>query len=301
MNNNFSYIYSKLKKMCKCVKKHVPLSEMSSFKIGGRAKVVAEPESLEEIIKVVGFLTEKQIKHFVVGNCTNLLFDDAGYNGVIVKISNRFNHVDFFGKTVVAYAGASLSGLSVTTTDHGLKGLEDAFGIPGTVGGAVVMNAGAYDFRMSDVVTDVLALVDGKIRLYTNAECKFGYRQSVFKNTNAIILRVQFSLERGKKSELKTRRNEIKEKRLASQPLNHPSAGSVFKNPDGVSVAKLIEESGLKGYAIGGAMISVKHSNFIVNAGLARSKDVLMLIDRVKDTIKQNYNIQLEMEIIYIN
>lgn len=301
MNNNFNYVYPKLKKMCRCVNKNVPLADMSSFKIGGKAKLVAEPESLEEIIKVVGFLSEKQIKHYVVGNCTNLLFCDDVFEGVVVKISNRFNQVEFFGKSVVAYAGASLSGLCVATTEKGLSGMEDAFGIPGTVGGAVVMNAGAYGFKMSDVVADVLALVDGKIKLFTNADCKFGYRQSVFKNSGAIILRVQFSLDCSKKAELIERREEVKAKRLVSQPITQHSAGSVFKNPDGLSVAKLIDESGLKGYAFGGAMVSEKHANFIVNAGGAKAKDVLMLIEIIKTTIKKDYNLDLETEIIYVN
>jgi len=300
MSKNFGFVFKALKKICAATQKNVRLSDLSSFKIGGTARVVVEPSSLEEIIRIFDYLNTQNIKHVIIGNSTNLLFDDKGYDGVIVRISSKFAHVEFRGTTVVADAGVSLSGLSVLACRRGLGGLEDAFGIPGTLGGAVTMNAGAFGFRMDQLVTSVLAIVNGKITLLSAADCKFGYRQSVFRNSDAIILRVELKLVKGKKAELEVRRAETNARRLASQPIGQASAGSVFKNPDGVSVAKLIEEQGLKGFAIGGAMVSTKHSNFIVNTGNAKAEDVLRLIKHIKDVILKEYNITLETEIIYI-
>lgn len=301
MNSNFNYVFSKLKKMCKNTYKNVKLCEISSFKIGGRAKVLVEPGSLEEIIKIMDFISSRNIKYFVVGNCTNLLFADTGYNGVIIKISSAFSHIEKIGNSIIVDAGVSLNAVTIFATENGLKGMEDAIGIPGAVGGAVSMNAGAYDFKISNTVKSVVALVDGKIKLLNNAECKFGYRQSMFKNMECIILRVEFALQKGKKIELKQRQTEIMERRKSNQPLSQPSAGCVFKNPDGISVARLIEQQGLKGYSIGGAMVSTKHSNFIVNSGGASSSDVLRLIEHIKNEIKINCNIELETEIIIVN
>lgn len=301
MNSNFNYVFSKLKKMCKNTYKNVKLCDISSFKIGGRAKVLVEPSSLEEIIKVMDFISSRNIKYFVVGNCTNLLFADEGYNGVIVKISAGLSHIEKMGNSIIADAGASLNAVTLFATDNGLKGMEDAIGIPGAVGGAVTMNAGAYNFRINSVVKSVVVFMDGKIKLLNNADCKFGYRQSVFKTNKCIILRVEFALEKGKKSQLKQRQTEIMECRRANQPLSQPSAGCVFKNPDGLSVARLIDEMGMKGYSIGGAMISTKHANFIVNAGGATSDDVQRLVEHVKSEIKTNCNIDLETEIINVN
>lgn len=300
MSKNFGLIFKALKKICATTSKNVSLATLSSFKIGGTAKVVVEPSSVEEIIRVFDYLNTHKIKHFVVGNCTNLLFDDSVYAGVIVKISSKFGCVEFRGTTVVADAGVSLSGLAVLACQRGLGGLEDAFGIPGTLGGAVTMNAGAFGFKMEQLVTSVLAIVNGKITLLSGAECKFGYRQSVFKGSDAIILRVELKLKKSRKVDLENRRAETNAKRLLSQPIGQASAGSIFKNPDGISVAKLIEEQGLKGFAIGGAMVSTKHSNFIVNTGHASSQDVLRLVEHIKNVILKKYNITLETEIIHV-
>lgn len=300
VGNNFDIVYFKLKKMCKVAYKNFDLKSISSFKIGGRAKVLVEPQSLEEIIKIIDYLTTKNIKYIVVGNCTNLLFDDAGFCGVVVRISNRFSHVEFRGNSLICDAGASLSYVAKYSAENGFSGLEDAYGIPGSIGGAVTMNAGAYGFKMENVVGSVVALVGGKIKLLKPNELRFSYRNSVFKNSNDMVLRVEFCLKKAKKSDLLKRQSEIVTKRKESQPIGQASAGSVFKNPDGISIAKLIDECGLKGLKIGGAMISEKHANFIVNSGNATAGDVKQLISRVKSTIFDKYGIELEEEILYI-
>ncbi len=300
MNSNFNFVFSKLKKMCGLVLKNVNLKEFSSFKIGGKCKIWVEPESLEEIVRIITFLNEKQIKYMVVGNCTNLLFSSGGYDGVVVRLGAKYSHLDEFGTTLIASAGLGLSALAYRAGELGLSGLEDAFGIPGSVAGALVMNASAYGFKMENLVTSVVAIKNGKITMFTASECGFGYRKSIFQDPNIIVLKVEFKLKKGKKSEILEHMAQIKELRASRQPLNQPSAGCVFKNPDGVSVARLIEDAGLKGYAIGGAMVSPKHSNFIVNAGSATSDDVLNLIDHIKKIIKQDYNIDLQTEVIYV-
>lgn len=300
MGNNFGVVFSQLKKMCRVSQKNADLSAISSFGIGGRAKILLEPESLEEIIKIIDYVSRREIKYQVVGNSTNILYSDAGFCGVVIKVSNRFGYIEMRDGCVVADSGASLSAVTAFAIDHGLGGLEDGFGIPGTIGGAVVMNAGAYGFKIENVVKSVIALVDGKIKIFNNSECGFGYRKSVFKNTNSIVLRVELNLDKSDKKSLITRRDEILKRRSLSQPIGKRSAGSVFKNPDGLSVGRLIEESGLKGVSFGGAMVSEKHANFIVNMTNATAKDVLTLIDRIKKEIFDRYNIRLEEEIIYV-
>jgi len=230
----------------------------------------------------------------VVGNASNILFDSKGYDGVIIK-TTKFNRIEFHGKSVIAYAGANLTTLIKECVDRGLKGLEDGFLIPATVGGAVKMNASAFEFKTETKIDSVLALVDGKIRLYSKEECKFGYRTNIFKDGD-IILRVQFNLEKGDKKELKSRLNEIVE--LRKLKLNkYPSAGCVFKNPVGYSAGQLIEDAGLKGFAVGGAMVSPKHANIITNIGGATSDNVKSLISIILTRVKQLYNIDLEFEI----
>lgn len=300
MGNNFDVVFSQLNKMCKVSQKNADLSAISSFGIGGRAKILLEPESLEEIIKIIDYVSLRKIRYQVVGNSTNILYSDAGFCGVVIKVSNRFGHIEMRDGCVVADAGASLSAVTAFAIDHGLGGLEDGFGIPGTIGGAVVMNAGAYGFKMENVVKSVIALVDGKIGIFSNLDCVFGYRKSVFKNTNSIVLRVELNLKKCDKKRLIARRDEILKKRILSQPIGKRSAGSVFKNPDGLSVGRLIEENGLKGVSSGGARVSEKHANFIVNTANATAQDVLVLIDRIKKEIFDRYNIHLEEEIIYV-
>lgn len=293
MNSDLRLVRNKLKKVTK-VNTNVDMSKNCTFGIGGKASILVEPLSVEELIKIMDIVGAYHVKYLVVGNSSNILYNSEGYDGVVIKMT-RFNRLEFHGKTIVAHAGVNLTTLIKESVNRGLKGLEDGFLIPATVGGAVKMNASAFDFKTENCIESVLALVDGKIQLYTKDECKFGYRTNIFKEGD-IILRVQFKLEKGVKKELKSRLEEIVE--LRKLKLNNTkSAGCVFKNPLGYSAGQLIEDAGLKGLTIGGAKISTKHANIIENINNATSEDVKALIKLVVDKIKELYNIDMEMEI----
>ena len=293
MNSNLRNVLSKLRKVTR-VEKNVDLSKNSTFKIGGKASIVVEPSGVEEILKIIDILTTYKVKYLVVGNASNILYGDGGYDGVIIK-THRLNHIEFHGTNVIAYAGVNINTLVLESVNRGLGGLEDAYLIPATIGGAVKMNASSSRFVASDVVDSVLVYSDGKIKLLSNSECEFGYRQSIFKDTD-IILRVQFKLHKADKTELKNRLKEIVDYRNTIVP-KLPSAGCVFKNPIGYSAGKLIEEADLKGYSIGGAMISNKHANIITNCGGASSEDVKNLIKHIRSEVKRLFDINLELEI----
>ena len=293
MNSNLRNVLSKLRKVTR-VEKNVDLSKNSTFKIGGKASIVVEPSGVEEILKIIDILTTYKVKYLVVGNASNILYDDGGYDGVIIK-THRLNHIEFHGTNVIAYAGVNINTLVLESVNRGLGGLEDAYLIPATIGGAIKMNASSSKFVASDVVDSVLVYSDGKIKLLSNSECEFGYRQSIFKDTD-IILRVQFKLHKADKTELKNRLKEIVDYRNTIVP-KLPSAGCVFKNPIGYSAGKLIEEADLKGYSIGGAMISNKHANIITNCGGASSEDVKNLIKHIRSEVKRLFDINLELEI----
>ena len=202
MNSDLRHVYSKLKKITK-VEKNVELSKNCTFQIGGKAKIVVEPSGVEELVKILDIINVYRIKFIVVGNASNILFNSEGYDGVIIKMT-RFNRIQFHGKSVIAYAGVNINTLIKESVARGLKGLEDGYLIPATVGGAVKMNASSSNFKTSDVVESVLVLSDGKIKLLNNEECEFGYRKSIFKDDD-VILRVQFKLEKGDKKALKER------------------------------------------------------------------------------------------------
>lgn len=293
MNSNLKNVLSKLKKITK-VEKNVDLSKNCTFQIGGKASIVVEPSGIEEILKVFDVLNQYKVKFMIVGNSSNILYDSKGFDGVIIKMT-RINHIEFHGKSVIAHAGANLNSLILESVNRGLKGLEDGYLIPATVGGAVKMNASSSNFVTSNVVESVLVYSDGKIKLLSNSECGFEYRKSAFKDTD-VILRVQFKLEKGDKKALKTRLKEIVECRKSIVP-KLPSAGCIFKNPIGYSAGKLIEEADLKGYSIGGAMVSPKHANIITNCGGATSDDVRDLIEHVKSEVSRQFDIKLELEI----
>ena len=293
MSSDLKLVESKLKKVVK-TSKNVDTSKICTFKIGGKAKLLVEPKSVEELLKTIDILNTYNVKFLVVGNCSNILFRSSGFNGVIIKMTN-FNHMEFHGKTVIAEAGVNLTQLIKECVDRGLGGLEDGYLIPATIGGAVMMNACAFNFKTDTCIDSVLALVDGKIREFKKDECNFGYRTSIFKEGD-IILRVQFNLEKISKKQLKSRLSEIIE--LRKLKLNNlPSAGCVFKNASGYSAGQLIDDASLKGYSIGGAMISNKHANIITNCGGACSEDVESLINLIQKTVKRLYDIDLELEI----
>lgn len=297
-------LYTALKKCLYSgkIKKNANLSKLSSFKIGGKCKILVEVTSIEEIIKVTLALQKYKEKYVVVGNGTNTLFSSEGYKGVVLKISQSFGYIEKLGNSLIVDGGTNFNSVLSQASSLGLGGLEEGAGIPGSVGGMVMMNAGAFGFKMSDVVTSVLALVDGKIRHFTNAECGFGYRKSVFQSlNNPIILRVEFGLKKASKTRIKKTIASILAQRSEKQPLGVCSCGSVFKRIEGVNVSKLLDDEGYKGRKVGGAMVSTKHANFIINIGGATSDDVLTLINLIKKEIYDKYKISLESEIKYIS
>lgn len=277
----------------------VSMKNHTSFRIGGNAKVILFPRELTDLIEAIRYMEKYKIKYYVFGLGTNLLVGDQDIDFVLIKLGSNFNHVSVTENTITAYSGASINNICMQAYNNGLSGMEDAFGIPGSIGGAVLMNAGAFDFQTSDIVSMVVALVDGKIRVYDNIS--FGYRYSMFQDfDNIVILQVELRLNKGNKDEIYARMQEIMNRRKYTQPLDKPSAGCVFKRCNELVVSKTIDELGLKGKSVGGAMVSTKHAGFIVNIGNATSLDVKQLISEIKEIVYQKYNVKLIEEIKYL-
>lgn len=303
MGGDYVNLFSAIKKCLYkgTIKRNVSLKEYSSFRIGGKCKYLVTLTSIEEILKTTVLLNNRNIDYIVLGNGTNTLFSSSGYGGVVLKISPTFSYIERFGNTLVVDGGANFNSVIAYASALGLSGLEEGAGIPGTVGGMTTMNAGAFGFCMQNVVTSVLVLVDGKIRHFTNAECGFGYRKSVFQSMhNPIILRVEFGLKKGRVADIKKTIATTLAIRSEKQPLSQPSCGSVFKRIDGINVSKMLDDEGYKGLRVGDAMVSPKHANFIVNVGDATSDDVLAIIKQIQKEIYDKYNISLQSEIKYI-
>ena len=286
-------MFFKLKKIVKNGKvlKNEPLKNHTSFFIGGKAKFVVMPSSFEELINLLMYLNKKNVKYYVLGNGTNVLASDNGFKGVVIKLT-LLNQIRLYKTYLQVFCGASLSAVCLFLRQHDLGGFEDAFGIPGTIGGAVKMNASAYNFETGKLVLGVLAIVDGNVKYLNHDECGFGYRKSMFKN--AIILSVDFAITKGCNAK---RMEEVIALRKTFQPLNLPSAGSVFKRADGVPVSKMLDELGFKGKSVGGAKVSEKHAGFIVNFNNATEHDVKKLIAEIKAEVYKNKGIILEEEI----
>ncbi len=280
-----------------------PMSRHTSFRIGGPAALFLVPRTRGAFAAAVKKAVETGTRFFLLGNGSNLLFDDAGYDGAVISTA-ALDAVSLDGDLLTAEAGASLSSVCKAARDASLTGLEFAYGIPGSVGGAVVMNAGAYGGEIRDVLEESLALdpATGEIRRLTLEEHAYGYRDSVYKHTSPawVVLAASFRLRAGERDEITAKMNELAGRRVAKQPLEYPSAGSVFKRPEGHFVGQMVEESGLKGYRIGGAEVSEKHAGFIVNRGGATSHDVLALVEHIRDVVKRNYSVDLECEIIHV-
>lgn len=280
------------------IKLREPMKTHTSFNIGGPADILITPRFEEEIQKIIQFSNKKNIPLHVIGNGTNLLVKDGGIRGIVIKISHKFNDVKINGNTIICKAGVPLSTLAKCVLKHSLTGLEFAYGIPGTVGGAIVMNAGAYGGQMADVVENV-KIIDpsGDICIMDKHELGFSYRESIFQKEDYIILEVQMKLELGEYDEIKRKMRDFLSRRKKKQPLELPSAGSAFKRPEGNYAGYLIEQSGLKGFRIGGASVSRQHAGFVVNDDNATGKDVIMLLDHIQNEVMRRYNILLEPEI----
>ncbi|ARU62294.1 UDP-N-acetylenolpyruvoylglucosamine reductase [Tumebacillus avium] len=275
-----------------------PLSKHTSWKIGGPADVFVLPTTIEHLVRIMELTHEHQIPWYVIGKGSNLLVKDGGLRGVVLKLGDNFSELQIEGQTLTAQGGRSFVSAANHAIRSGLGGLEFATGIPGTVGGAVMMNAGAHGGEVKDVLKECRVLTEeGKIVHLAHADLNFDYRYSRLKDRPAIVLDASFSLHPGDAAEMSERVKGWRERRQATQPLAMPSCGSVFRNPDGTHAGKLVEEAGLKGTRIGGAQISELHGNFIVNTGGAKAADVLQVIELVQRTIKQKYGYELHPEV----
>lgn len=272
-----------------------PMSKYTSFRIGGPADYYLEPLDKEDVVRLITYLQEQKIPYVMIGSGSNLLISDEGIRGAVVNIEKGLNKITADGNTVVAEAGVKMAKFVDFCIQRGLKGVEMLPGIPGTIGGAIIMNAGAYGGEISDHLVKVEVLRGGNVVSVAKTEAGFAYRRSGF--ARDVILSASFEFPLGDRAELMKRRRELLIKRNQSQPLNLPNSGSVFKNPPGQFAAKLIEEIGLKGMRIGGAQISDKHGNFIVNTGNATASDVLALIRKARDTVAEKRNVRLELEV----
>lgn len=267
----------------------------TTFKIGGPCDEFCEVSGIEEITKLIEYAKAKKIPYTIIGNGSNLLVSDKGIRGLVIKIAKGFDNVRVEGTKITAEAGILLSRLANTALKNNLSGLEFASGIPGTLGGAVYMNAGAYDGEMKDIVKKVTYLKDEKV--CQSSDLDFDYRKSMFTGSDLIILSVEMELKNGKYEEIKAKMEEFSKRRAEKQPLTQPSAGSTFKRPQGYFAGKLIQDAGLKGYKIGGAMVSEKHSGFVINTGNATCSDCLELIEHIQKTVYDKFGVMLETEV----
>lgn len=270
-----------------------------SFRVGGCADYFVSCTDRKELSGLLSFLTEEGVPHMLIGNGSNLLFRDSGYRGVIIHLEGEFQDCEVQGDTVIAGSGKLLSSVSSLAAKSGLAGMEFASGIPGSIGGAIYMNAGAYGGEMKDIVTRVwLMSPDGKEEtVRTGTEMEFAYRNSCLQRTGEIVTKVELKLQPEDAEAVQARIAELTEKRVQKQPVNFPSAGSTFKRPAEGYAAALIQESGLKGVSVGGAEVSEKHSGFIINKGGATATDVLQLMELVEKKVYEDSGIHLEPEV----
>ena len=284
------------------VKYNEKMSKYTTMRVGGPCDCIVFPDEISKIKEVIDFGKNENITFFVIGNGSNLLVKDEGIHGVVIKLGHRFGKIELDGEYILAYAGATMPTLSQLAKKNSLKGLEFACGIPGTIGGGVKMNAGAYGSQISDILYEVTYMDEKEeIKTIKNKDCSFGYRKSIFTiNPNYVILSAKFKLERGNIDEIENKMKENSLARKAKQPLEYPNFGSVFKRPEGYFVGKLVDDAGLRGYKIGGAQVSTKHTGFIVNVDNATCKDVLDLIGYVQTTVYNKFNVKLTPEVIII-
>ncbi|MCI8283847.1 MAG: UDP-N-acetylmuramate dehydrogenase [Firmicutes bacterium] len=293
------------------VLKEVPLSEHTTFKIGGPADIMVFPKSADELRRLTEFLRSEKFQnsgskkdaqqsanYFIIGNGSNLLVRDGGLRGVVIKIGSGMSEIKTESEILTVQAGALLSAAAAEAARASLTGMEFASGIPGSFGGAVFMNAGAYDGEMAQIIESVTALMqDGTIRKFKKDEVDFGYRHSVFCDIGGIILEGEIRLRKGNSEKIREKMKELSKRRTDKQPLSYPSAGSTFKRPEGYFAGKLVEDSGCKGLSLGGAQVSPKHAGFIVNTGNAKAQDVIDLIKLVQMRVKEKFGVDLETEV----
>lgn len=284
------------------VEKNASLKKYTTYRAGGTAKVIVSPKSIDKLLELLKLLKDNNIEYKILGNGSNLIFNDSVYEPVLIKL-NDINNCDINNNVITVGAGYSLISLAMRVSRLGLTGMEFATGIPGTVGGSVYMNAGAYKSDMGYIVTEVKAINENLeiVTLY-NKDLKFKYRSSFFQtHKNYICIEATIKLKYGSKKLIKEVIEDRRQKRISTQPLEYPSAGSVFRNPENDYAWRLINVCGLKGYRIGGAMVSEKHANFIINVGNAKGEDIRNLILYVKDTVKKETGVDLKVEQEFVN
>ena len=275
-----------------------PMKKHTTFRVGGPARALVEPGSAEDVKSVVEFCKSEQIPYYIVGNGSNLLVGDKGFRGAIIQLYKSMGTFQVEGNQITAQAGCSLAQIANAALDAALTGFEFAAGIPGTLGGAVVMNAGAYGGEMKDVLASVRVMTEeGEIMELPAEELGLGYRTSIIPEKRYIVLGAVISLTEGKKEEIKAQIDDLRQKRVSKQPLEYPSAGSTFKRPEGYFAGKLIQDSGLKGFTVGGAQVSEKHSGFVINKGNATAADVMELIRQVTAKVKEDTGVTMEPEV----
>jgi len=276
-----------------------PMSKHTTFRIGGEAACFVKISSVEQLQKLIPYFKQVEVPYFILGNGSNLLVGDRGYDGVILQIKEKISGIEAEGTLIRAQAGALLSQVAQYALEHSLAGFAFASGIPGTVGGGVMMNAGAYGGEMKQVVEEVTVLDEnGEMLVLDNATMEFGYRTSIIKNRHFTVLEVTFRLSEGNREEIRREMDELAAKRREKQPLNFPSAGSTFKRPEGYFAGKLIMDAGLRGYSIGGAGVSEKHCGFVISKGNATAADVSEVIEEVRERVKDKFGVTLECEVI---
>lgn len=275
-----------------------PMKHWTSFQVGGPADVLVRPHDEDGLLALIQECREKQYNFYILGNCSNVIVRDEGFRGVMILLKDRMNNITRQGNTITAQAGASLKEVSEYAASCSLSGLEFAHGIPGTVGGAIVMNAGAYDGEMKMVVQSVRVLTEkGEVCQYDNEEMNFRYRNSRVQDDRLIVLSATFQLQEGEESLIRAKYEEFDQRRRDKQPLELPSAGSTFKRPQGYFAGKLIDDAGLRGFTHRGAGISEKHCGFVVNKNHATAKDVLETIEIVQKVVYDNFGVELEREV----
>lgn len=278
-----------------------PMSKHTTFRIGGPAKYFLCPHCVEEVRKIVEFCREQNLEYFILGNGSNLLVSDRGYDGVVIQLYKNFSRIDVEGTRMRIQAGALLSSVARKALEAGLTGFEFAGGIPGTLGGGAVMNAGAYGGELKDVLVEVTVLTkDGEVLTLQADELQMGYRTSIIKTAGYIVLEAVIALCEGDRETIRGRMRELTELRTSKQPLEYPSAGSTFKRPEGYFAGKLIMDAGLRGYQVGGAQVAEKHCGFVINKDNATAADVVQLMAYVAQKVQKEFGVTLEPEVKFL-
>ena len=280
------------------VKTEEPMKNHTTFRVGGPAEFFVMPRTAEEVKKVIDLCRRESFPYYIIGNGSNLLVSDQGYRGVVLQIYKEMSYIEVEENVVVAQAGALLSAIANKALENGLTGFEFAAGIPGTLGGACVMNAGAYGGEMKDVLEEVTVLTEeGEVLTIPKENLELGYRTSIIARKGYTVLEARIQLRGGEKEAIKSLMEELKDKRVSKQPLEYPSAGSTFKRPEGYFAGKLIEDAGLRGFRVGDAQVSEKHCGFVINRGNASAAEVMELMRQVEDKVEENSGVRLEAEV----